>query len=43
MYDLVAYNSKHNEGNGEGNRDGISDNVSWNCALGSVGQRGCGD
>lgn len=31
LYDLVAYNQKHNEANGEGNRDGADVNVSWNC------------
>jgi glycogen operon protein len=31
LYDLVAYNDKHNEANGEGNRDGGNDNDSWNC------------
>ena len=31
LYDLVAYNDKHNEANGENNRDGISNNLSWNC------------
>jgi isoamylase len=31
LYDLVAYNGKHNEANGEGNRDGIDENLSWNC------------
>jgi isoamylase len=30
LYDLVSYNSKHNEANGEGNRDGTDDNNSWN-------------
>lgn len=30
MYDLVAYNRKHNEANGEKNRDGHNDNHSWN-------------
>ncbi len=33
MYDLVAYNGKHNEANGEGNRDGADDNRSWNCGA----------
>jgi glycogen operon protein len=33
LYDLVAYNEKHNEANGEGNRDGIDDNLSWNCGA----------
>jgi glycogen operon protein len=33
MYDLVSYNSKHNEANGEGNRDGVDENLSWNCGV----------
>jgi isoamylase len=33
LYDLVSYNSKHNELNGEGNRDGANDNNSWNCGI----------
>nr|WP_027870901.1 glycogen debranching protein GlgX [[Eubacterium] cellulosolvens] len=33
MYDLVAYNEKHNEANGEDNRDGSNDNDSWNCGV----------
>ena len=31
LYDLVAYNVKHNEANGHGNTDGSDDNRSWNC------------
>ena len=31
LYDLVSYNSKHNEANGHGNKDGADDNRSWNC------------
>lgn len=31
LYDLVAYNEKHNEANGENNCDGGNDNHSWNC------------
>jgi len=31
LYDLVAYNEKHNEANGHANTDGASDNRSWNC------------
>jgi isoamylase len=31
LYDLVAYDQKHNEANGHGNNDGTSDNRSWNC------------
>ena len=31
LYDLVAYNQKHNEVNGENNADGSDDNRSWNC------------
>jgi glycogen operon protein len=33
LYDLVAYNGKHNEANGEDNRDGSDDNLSWNCGC----------
>lgn len=38
LYDLVAYNEKHNDANGEGNRDGSNDNFSWNC--GAEGETG---
>ena len=31
LYDLVAYNQKHNEANGHDNTDGTDDNRSWNC------------
>ena len=31
LYDLVAYNGKHNDANGEQNHDGSNDNFSWNC------------
>ena len=31
LYDLVAYNEKHNEANGHNNSDGPNDNLSWNC------------
>ncbi len=31
LYDLVAYNRKHNDANGHENTDGIDDNLSWNC------------
>jgi isoamylase len=31
LYDLVAYDRKHNEANGHGNRDGPEENFSWNC------------
>jgi len=31
LYDMVAYNDKHNEANGEYNNDGSNDNHSWNC------------
>lgn len=33
LYDLVAYNEKHNEKNQEENRDGIEYNFSWNCGI----------
>ena len=31
MYDLVAYERKHNDANGWDNTDGSGDNRSWNC------------
>ena len=31
LYDLYAYNDKHNELNGWNNTDGTNDNRSWNC------------
>jgi isoamylase len=31
LYDLVAYNEKHNSANGHNNTDGTNDNNSWNC------------
>ena len=31
LYDLVAYNEKHNQVNGHANTDGTDDNHSWNC------------
>jgi isoamylase len=31
LYDLVAYNTKHNLANGERNADGHDNNISWNC------------
>lgn len=31
LYDLVAYNDKHNWSNGHQNTDGPADNFSWNC------------
>jgi isoamylase len=38
MYDLVAYDQKHNESNGWNGRDGTDDNRSWNCGWeGDVG------
>lgn len=33
LWDLVSYNTKHNEANGEANRDGSNDNWSWNCGV----------
>jgi isoamylase len=33
LYDLVAYDRKHNEANGHGNADGTDDNRSWNCGV----------
>ncbi len=31
LYDLVAYNAKHNLANGQNNNDGTDNNLSWNC------------
>jgi glycogen operon protein len=31
LYDLVAYNVKHNLANGQNNSDGTDNNLSWNC------------
>jgi isoamylase len=31
LYDLVAYNEKHNLANGQNNNDGTDNNLSWNC------------
>ncbi len=33
MYDLFAYNDKHNEGNNWNNTDGCWNNYSWNCGA----------
>lgn len=33
LYDLYAYNEKHNEENGWNNNDGSDDNRSWNCGI----------
>lgn len=33
LYDLYAYNEKHNEKNGWNNTDGTNDNHSWNCGI----------
>lgn len=38
LYDLYAYNQKHNEDNGWDNTDGTDDNRSWNC--GTEGETG---
>jgi glycogen operon protein len=40
LYDLVSYNTKHNEANGEGDRDGMTENFGWNCGHeGPTGDR----
>jgi isoamylase len=31
LYDLVAYNQKHNQANGQNDSDGTDQNLSWNC------------
>ena len=41
LYDLVAYNEKHNQDNGEDNRDGSNENLSWNC--GAEGETDCAE
>jgi isoamylase len=41
LYDLVAYDRKHNDANGHGNTDGSNDNLSWNC--GAEGDAGTPD
>jgi isoamylase len=33
MYDVVAYDRKHNAANGHANHDGAGDNRSWNCGF----------
>ena len=33
LYDLYAYDRKHNEANGEDNKDGEDYNHSWNCGI----------
>jgi glycogen operon protein len=33
LYDVTAYNEKHNEANLEDNRDGHNHNLSWNCGA----------
>ena len=33
LWDLVSYNTKHNQANREGNRDGTNDHLSWNCGV----------
>jgi isoamylase len=33
LYDLVAYNHKHNLANGQNNHDGTDNNLSWNCGC----------
>lgn len=33
LYDMYAYNQKHNENNGWDNTDGNNDNHSWNCGV----------
>ncbi|MBU3841066.1 MAG: glycogen debranching protein GlgX [Candidatus Ruminococcus intestinipullorum] len=33
LYDLYAYNEKHNEANGWNNTDGANANFSWNCGI----------
>lgn len=36
LYDVTAYNEKHNEANLENNQDGHNHNLSWNCGIEGV-------
>ena len=38
LYDLFAYNDKHNDANGWGNTDGNNNNCSWNCGAEEIGR-----
>jgi isoamylase len=38
LYDLVSYNTKHNEANGHHNSDGSDCNLSWNCGWEGDGE-----
>lgn len=40
LYDLVAFNNKHNVANGENNNDGENHNLSWNCGEVGGAKRG---
>lgn len=33
LFDMVSYDTKHNEANGENNQDGNPYNFSWNCGI----------
>ena len=33
LYDVTAYEQKHNQANGENNADGGNHNLSWNCGI----------
>jgi isoamylase len=33
LYDLTAYDTKHNQANQEENHDGVDENASWNCGA----------
>ncbi len=39
LYDITAYDKKHNEANGEDNRDGSDYNYSWNCGVEGVSRK----
>ncbi|MDR2546566.1 MAG: hypothetical protein LBC96_03520 [Lachnospiraceae bacterium] len=39
LFDMTAYDQKHNEANGENNSDGTDYNYSWNCGIEGASKR----
>lgn len=39
LFDMTAYDRKHNEDNGENNRDGSDYNYSWNCGTEGISRK----
>ncbi len=39
LFDMTAYDRKHNEENGENNRDGTDYNYSWNCGTEGISRK----